>query len=237
MVSCKSIQIRNPKTGRCVSRTGKIGKQILSRRSRSRSRTPPRRVSPKRKSPKPLKSCKSNQVRNPKSGRCVSRTGKIGKQILSRRSRSRSRTPPRRGSPRRVSRRVSPRRVSPKRKRSRSRKGIRFAPGAQLAQRRIISRGPGRRKPGTRGHTLGGGVHGQVNDIGELVRQRRELGIQKCQEENLTTGQAIRLYEAKCLAKCGGKKPQQFPQAMWDKYSAQCDSGCYQTAAACRNYL
>lgn len=34
---CKSSQIRNPKTGRCVSKTGKIGKEILAREGRSRS--------------------------------------------------------------------------------------------------------------------------------------------------------------------------------------------------------
>ncbi len=110
MVVCKADQIRNPKTGRCVSKTGKIGKSVLAR-NRSHPISP-RRVSP-RKSPKKKKvvPCKPNQVRNPKTGKCVSKTGKIGKAVLAKRVRSRSKT---------RSRPVSPRRVSPKRVRSRS---------------------------------------------------------------------------------------------------------------------
>lgn len=39
---CKPNQIRNPDTGRCVSKDGVVGRRILQhRRSRSRSRTPP----------------------------------------------------------------------------------------------------------------------------------------------------------------------------------------------------
>ncbi len=158
MVVCKADQIRNPKSGRCVSRTGKIGKKILTRsRSRSKELPPPlppissgrrarlerelqvlrgahqaprvsgsRPVSPRRvlskrvrKSPKKKKivPCKSNQIRNPKSGRCVSRTGKIGKEIL---ARSRSKTRSRTVSPKRVRSRSKTRSrpVSPKRVRS-----------------------------------------------------------------------------------------------------------------------
>ena len=38
---CKSTQIRNPKTGRCVSKTGKIGKEILAGKGgRSASSSP-----------------------------------------------------------------------------------------------------------------------------------------------------------------------------------------------------
>ena len=75
---CKSNQIRNPKSGRCVKKTGKIGRE-LSRGRRSRS------ISPKRlRSPSPtLKICKENQIRNPKTNRCVKVDGKIGRSILS----------------------------------------------------------------------------------------------------------------------------------------------------------
>jgi hypothetical protein len=60
MVNCNPDQIRNPKTGRCVTRKS----------SRKISR----------------KDCNPDQIRNPKTGRCVSKTGKIGKEILGRKS-------------------------------------------------------------------------------------------------------------------------------------------------------
>ena len=101
--SCKIVQIRNPKTGRCVLRSGNIGKSILSkspskrsaskrrsskRRSASRKRSSKRRSasrkrSIKKKSPVKKKSCKIVQIRNPKTGRCVLRSGNIEKIILS----------------------------------------------------------------------------------------------------------------------------------------------------------
>jgi tRNA A-37 threonylcarbamoyl transferase component Bud32 len=70
---CPSGKIRNPKTGRCVNRSGRVGKQIV------RS---PRRATP----------CRSGQIRNPKTGRCVKRSGAIGRAIASRRRRARSKS-------------------------------------------------------------------------------------------------------------------------------------------------
>ena len=64
---CQSNQIRNPYTGRCVKRSGAIGKRILGNNDQ-RSRI--------------LKPCPSNQIRNPDTGRCVKRSGAIGKRIL-----------------------------------------------------------------------------------------------------------------------------------------------------------
>jgi len=55
---CKDNQVLNPKSNRCVSRTGKIGKSLL-------------------------KSCSDDKVYNPITKRCVSRTGKVGKKLLS----------------------------------------------------------------------------------------------------------------------------------------------------------
>jgi hypothetical protein len=66
---CKSGQIRNPATGRCVKRNGSIGRKILSR-----SKSPVRH-----RSPAP---CKPDQIRNPDTGRCVKRKGTIGRKIL-----------------------------------------------------------------------------------------------------------------------------------------------------------
>ena len=67
MKQCLSEQIINPKTGRCVNKTGKIGKELMKSKS------------PKRKS---KKSCLSEQIINPKTGRCVNKTGKIGKELM-----------------------------------------------------------------------------------------------------------------------------------------------------------
>ena len=60
---CPSDKILNPASGRCVSRTGKIGLKLLA----------------KPKSPKTK--CSKDKILNPSSGRCVSRTGKIGKAL------------------------------------------------------------------------------------------------------------------------------------------------------------
>ena len=67
--TCKSSQIRNPSTGRCVKKTGKIGRSLRRRR-----RSPSVR--------RERKPCKSFQLRNPVTGRCVKKTGKIGRELL-----------------------------------------------------------------------------------------------------------------------------------------------------------
>ena len=56
---CPPGKIRNPKTGKCVSATGKIGQGLV---------------------PKP--DCPPGKIRNPKTGRCVNSNGKIGLQLL-----------------------------------------------------------------------------------------------------------------------------------------------------------
>jgi len=95
---CKSDEIRNPVSNRCVKKSGKIGKAILAKKSRSKSRTksrtkskPKSRASPNKNS-RSRKPCKSDEIRNPVSNRCVKKSGKIGKAILSKKSRSKSRT-------------------------------------------------------------------------------------------------------------------------------------------------
>jgi septin family protein len=70
MKPCAPDQIRNPATGRCVSRTGAIGRKILSGRATAHHRTGAQ------------KPCPPDQIRNPATGRCVSRTGAIGRKIL-----------------------------------------------------------------------------------------------------------------------------------------------------------
>ena len=69
--TCPPDKILNPASNRCVKRTGKIGKTILSNQSPSR----PQRTTV-------LKTCPTDKILNPTTGRCVKRTGKIGKEIL-----------------------------------------------------------------------------------------------------------------------------------------------------------
>ena len=99
---CKSNQIRNPATGRCVLKTSPLGKKIMkemggsSRRASSRRasshrassrrassrKASSRRASSRRASSPKRTPCNSNQIRNPKTGRCVLKSGKIGQAIL-----------------------------------------------------------------------------------------------------------------------------------------------------------
>lgn len=58
MPECAPDKVINPATGRCVSRTGKIGMALLQ------------------------KQCKPDQVVNPATGRCVNKNGKIGREII-----------------------------------------------------------------------------------------------------------------------------------------------------------
>jgi ribA/ribD-fused uncharacterized protein len=73
---CPPDKILNPATGRCVSRTAKLGKSILQNQTRKAS---PKKASPKNVS---IKACPPDKIVNPATGRCVSRTAKIGRSIL-----------------------------------------------------------------------------------------------------------------------------------------------------------
>ena len=80
--SCSSSQVRNPSSGRCVSRSGSIGRRVLynvQRKSASPKRKP---SSPKRIPPKASKGCASDKMVNPATRRCVSKTGKVGQTLL-----------------------------------------------------------------------------------------------------------------------------------------------------------
>jgi tRNA A-37 threonylcarbamoyl transferase component Bud32 len=70
---CKRDEIINPKTARCVKKTGKVGLEIL------------RKNSP----------CKRDEIINPKTARCVKKTGVIGRKLLLRTpsKRSKRKTP------------------------------------------------------------------------------------------------------------------------------------------------
>ena len=91
---CMPEQIFNPKTRRCVKRSGKIGRKLM-RQSRLRTPTPTRRTQktrkikacPADKTRNPVTQrcrypCPSSQIRNPVTQRCVSRVGPVGRRLL-----------------------------------------------------------------------------------------------------------------------------------------------------------
>lgn len=91
MVTCPSDKIINPATGRCVSKTGAIGKAL--EKGEKGSPTKKGKKEEKMKSPtkktstsssKKVKevTCPSDKIINPATGRCVSKTGPVGKSIL-----------------------------------------------------------------------------------------------------------------------------------------------------------
>jgi hypothetical protein len=83
---CGSDQICNAKTGRCVLRKGKVGMALLA----AQAQPAPVVLAPAPRKPVKLNPqfggcwapCKPTEICNPKSGRCVLRTGKIGKELL-----------------------------------------------------------------------------------------------------------------------------------------------------------
>ena len=63
---CNEDEIMNPKTNRCVKKTGIIGKKILAGNLQ--------KDQPKK--------CKEDEIMNPKTNRCVKKSGAIGKKLL-----------------------------------------------------------------------------------------------------------------------------------------------------------
>jgi hypothetical protein len=74
--SCPPEKIRNPKTNRCVLRTGKIGRTIFNKKTSSSI------SSPSILEKKIKKECPPEKIMNPKTKRCVLKTGKIGKTLI-----------------------------------------------------------------------------------------------------------------------------------------------------------
>lgn len=64
---CKSNQVINPKTGRCILK--KSLEKSLEKKSKSKSKSK-------------SKPCKKDQIKNPESGRCVKKNGSIGKKLM-----------------------------------------------------------------------------------------------------------------------------------------------------------
>ena len=79
-INCPSNKVLNKKSGKCVLKTGKIGKQILAEQNTEQSvQQIGIQLIPQ---PSGDKVCPSNKVLNKKSGKCVLKTGKIGLQLL-----------------------------------------------------------------------------------------------------------------------------------------------------------
>ena len=90
--ACLPEQILNPKTRRCVKRSGAIGRKLMLE-SEMRSPSPgtymtlrkPKCPSGKALNPKTKRCryrCPSSQIRDPKTQRCVSRFGPVGRKVL-----------------------------------------------------------------------------------------------------------------------------------------------------------
>jgi superfamily II DNA or RNA helicase len=82
-IGCKETEICNPVTGKCVKKTGRVGIALLKKGSPKVGS--PKVGSPKVGSPKcvPCKAvCKEDEICNPASGKCVKRTGRVGKALL-----------------------------------------------------------------------------------------------------------------------------------------------------------
>jgi hypothetical protein len=84
MVACPNDKIINPATGRCVSKTGAIGKAL---EKKEKKKSPTKKISTsskkeKEKEKEKEETCPSDKIINPATGRCVSKTGLVGKSIL-----------------------------------------------------------------------------------------------------------------------------------------------------------
>jgi len=76
---CGAAYIWNPRTSRCVLRTGTVGRRPVALELRMTLRNEPPRPAP---AAAPAgRPCPAGQVRNPASGRCVSRSGNIGRRV------------------------------------------------------------------------------------------------------------------------------------------------------------
>ena len=90
---CQSWKIFNPASNRCVNRIGKVGLSLIddgeerqallqvaaTRRHLGRRR---HRYTSRGRRVKQVVPCSPEQIRNPASHRCVSKTGKIGKALM-----------------------------------------------------------------------------------------------------------------------------------------------------------
>lgn len=83
---CPPDKILNPKTKRCVKKTGSIGKQLLLKalpKAPSKENLTKKKVAKTvPKQVKKIKTCPPDKVLNPESKRCVKKTGALGKKLV-----------------------------------------------------------------------------------------------------------------------------------------------------------
>jgi len=70
---CTDDKVINPKTNRCVLKTGKIGREVL-KETKEAKKAKDTKTNPK--------ICTDDKVLNPKTNRCVLKTSKIGRELL-----------------------------------------------------------------------------------------------------------------------------------------------------------
>jgi len=78
---CGPAYIWNPRTSRCVLRTGTVGRRLVALELRMILRNAPRPAAAPAAAPVAGRPCPDGQVRNPASGRCVARGGDIGRRV------------------------------------------------------------------------------------------------------------------------------------------------------------
>jgi hypothetical protein len=80
---CKEDEVRNPDTNRCVKKTGVVGRKLLAlaQKNAAVKKQIEQKDVPVKVNAKVEKKCRSDQVLNPITKRCVSKDGKLGKQI------------------------------------------------------------------------------------------------------------------------------------------------------------
>jgi hypothetical protein len=97
-MSCPPDKIINPKTNRCVKKTGRIGRSLLPKSSKNCPKDKVvnpktnrcvketsrigRKLSPVRYVEDKKKSCPEDKILNPRTKRCVKKDGRVGKELL-----------------------------------------------------------------------------------------------------------------------------------------------------------
>lgn len=102
-VVCSDDQICNPASGKCVKKSGRVGKKLLAGK-KSSPRRKSKHSSRRKSSPKGSGKCKgvvcsSNKICNPVTGKCVKRSGRVGKKLIQSKKKSSKKKSSKKSSP------------------------------------------------------------------------------------------------------------------------------------------